>query len=225
MQVALLTSNNRSKTELETINLLLDHGLDILHVKKRKFSRKKTKAFLKGIPKQYRKRVILHKHHWLAVTLKLKGIHLGRRDRRRPVRTALKIFFFRLFHPGLQVTTSFHSLQSCLSDNRKYHHVLLSPIFDSISKKNYSPAFSEKQLVSVNEKSKHRIFALGGVDIDTIIPAKETGFQGVVLYGSIWKSKNNKIKEFRDMLKKAKSPIKHAPEVKMNPVKISLPSS
>lgn len=222
MKIALLTTNQRFKSEIETVNLFFDYGLDYLHLKKRRFSRSKTKKYIKEINEAHRRKIFLHKYHWLAVWYKLKGIHLGRSDRQKPIRTKLKIFFMKLFHPKLEVSVSFHSLQSATQDKGQYHHAMLSPVFDSISKKNYSPAFSERQLVGLMEKTNHRYFALGGVDETHIQTAKDVGFEGVVVYGSIWNSGDEKLKTFKKIFDKVKSRQKDIPEVKINPVKIKI---
>ena len=222
MKVALLTTNNRIKSETELIEQFFMHGLDVLHLKKKKFSRKKTEEYLKLIPKQYHSKIILHSHHKLAVKYKTLGIHLGRSDRKRSFRTSLKIFWFKLFHPKLQFTTSCHSLNSASSDKRKYHHIMLSPIFDSISKKNYSPAFSQRQLISINEKTENSIYALGGVDVSHIQLAKKDGFKGVVLYGSIWENESDKLVAFREIVDIAHGNKKYVTPIKITPVKIKL---
>ncbi len=222
MKVALLTTNTRIKSESELIELFFMHGLDVLHLKKKKFSRKKTEEYLKLIPKQYHSKIILHSHHKLAVKYKTLGIHLGRSDRKRSFRTSLKIFWFKLFHPKLQFTTSCHSLHSASSDKRKYHHMMLSPIFDSISKKNYSPAFSQRQLILINEKTENSIYALGGVDVSHIQTAKNDGFKGVVLYGSIWKNESDKVVAFREIADIAQGNKKYVTPIKITPVKIKL---
>ncbi len=222
MKVALLTTNNRIKSETELIEQFFMHGLDVLHLKKKKFSRKKTEEYLKLIPKQYHSKIILHSHHKLAVKYKTLGIHLGRSDRKRSFRTSLKIFWFKLFHPKLQFTTSCHSLHSASSDKRKYHHMMLSPIFDSISKKNYSPAFSQRQLILINEKTENSIYALGGVDVSHIQTAKNDGFKGVVLYGSIWKNESDKVVAFREIADIAQGNKKYVTPIKITPVKIKL---
>jgi len=222
MKVALLTSNQRFKTEIDMVNLFFDHGLELLHLKKRKFSKSKTKQYLKAVNKNYYDKIILHNHFWLAAKFKLKGIHLGRKERRSPFKTKMKIFFLRLFHPKLQVSTSFHSIQGAQLDTQKYHHVLLSPVFDSISKKDYSTAFSEKQIISLFEKTQHNYFALGGVDEAHVSMANNIGFKGVLIYGSIWNAGNDKLKKFLSILSLAKGEKKHVPEVKINPVKIKI---
>lgn len=222
MKVSLLTSNQRFRSEIDLVNLLFENGLELLHLKKRKFTKSKTKEYLNSVSKNHHNKIILHKHYWLAAKYKLKGIHLGRTERRSPLKTAIKIFFLKLYHPKLQVTTSFHSLQSAQEDVKNYNHVILSPIFDSISKRNYSPAFSERQLISLFEKTKHNYYALGGVDEAHVSMAKNLGFKGILLYGSIWNAGDEKLKKFKSIVALAKGEKKHIPEVKLKPVKIKI---
>ena len=100
--------------------------------------------------------------------------------------------------------------------------MMLSPIFDSISKKNYSPAFSQRQLILINEKTENSIYALGGVDVSHIQTAKNDGFKGVVLYGSIWKNESDKVVAFREIADIAQGNKKYVTPIKITPVKIKL---
>lgn len=196
MKLALISTQNRSEKELETILLFLENGLDYFHIKKPKFSLKKLEKYVEKIPIQYRDRIVLHNHHSLAVKYKLGGIHIARTDRKKPIANFIKLWLFKCLHKNLKITTSYHSLQSLLSDKKLYNYVFLSPIFDSISKKNYAPAFNERQLIFANQKSVNNIFALGGVDERHIVKAKNLGFKGVVLYGTIWNEGHNKLETF-----------------------------
>lgn len=222
MKVALLTSNERFKSEIDLVNLFFDHGLDVLHLKKRKFSKSRLNKYLQQIPKQHLNKIIIHQHYWLAVKYRLKGVHLGKKERQHPMKTRVKIFFLKLLHPKLQICTSFHSVQSALTDKKTYHHVLLSPVFDSVTKLNYSSAFSENQLQNLFDNTTHNYFALGGIDEDQIDFAKIIGFKGVLLYGSIWKAGNQKLNKFLRIKQKAAAPLKQIPEVNIKAVKIKM---
>lgn len=97
----------------------------------------------------------------------------------------------------------FHSLQELNDCKEKYEYVFLSPVFDSISKKNYKGMFSHRlhkfsQIKSelISAISGKNIIALSGIDEDKIETCRELGFAGVAVLGAIWNSKNP-IEKFR----------------------------
>jgi thiamine-phosphate pyrophosphorylase len=90
----------------------------------------------------------------------------------------------------------FHSLKELEECKEEFDYAFLSPIFDSISKKNYKAAFNEQELNYFlhNNKGK-KIIALGGIDEQTIPKAMELGFAGVAVLGALWMS-SDPLKKF-----------------------------
>ncbi|GHV12504.1 thiamine phosphate synthase [Fibrobacterales bacterium] len=69
--------------------------------------------------------------------------------------------------------------------------ILLSPVFDSISKEGYKSKFSREELKNgiadwrkLNKTTK--IYALGGVDDENIKELPELGFDGAAILGAVW---------------------------------------
>ncbi len=96
----------------------------------------------------------------------------------------------------VQVKTVFHESgkQSCHSFDDveslegKEEYCFLSPIFDSISKENYSANFDKKELKEfLNKKRKIKVIALGGLTEENYLEALELGFDGGAFLGSVWK--------------------------------------
>lgn len=87
----------------------------------------------------------------------------------------------------------FHSLNELQAYKKEYEYAFLSPIFDSISKKDHKASFD---LEEVREKIQNRnIIALGGIDEDKIEICRELGFAGVAVLGAIWGS-NDPLQKF-----------------------------
>ena len=82
----------------------------------------------------------------------------------------------------------FHSLDELHFCRKEYEYAFLSPIFDSISKKNYKSKFDLNEVKQVVEGKN--IIALGGIDEDKIETCRELGFAGVAVLGAIWNSEN-----------------------------------
>ena len=83
-----------------------------------------------------------------------------------------------------------HDSEMCRVAARKQvmDDVLLSPIFDSISKKGYASAFSPSQLEEAASQGiiDHQVVALGGVTLDKLPLLESWHFGGAAMLGSIW---------------------------------------
>jgi thiamine-phosphate pyrophosphorylase len=68
---------------------------------------------------------------------------------------------------------------------------ILSPVFDSISKIGYQSPFSRDTLARevADWKAEHPgalLYALGGVDAETLPLAEAFGFDGAIAHGAVW---------------------------------------
>ncbi len=82
----------------------------------------------------------------------------------------------------------FHSLEELEACKEKYEYAFLSPIFDSISKKDYKTQFSQTKSELISELCGKPVIALGGIDEDKVQICRELGFAGVAVCGAIWQS-------------------------------------
>ena len=164
-------------------------------------SYKKMKEYLSLVPKNYHNRIMIHSHNLLALTHNVKGIHITRRQKGNPLITFFRTKFLKLLKPELTMTTSFHSIKMLLSSKRIYEYVFLSPVFDSISKMGHKGAYNPDELKDVLNKTHHTVIALGGLEINNVRLAKEYGFSGIALQGTIWKSEKNRVETFKEIKK------------------------
>jgi thiamine-phosphate pyrophosphorylase len=144
------------------------------------------KDYLSRIPEEFHNRIVIHSHPKLALKFNLKGIHLTSKIRK----SKFKFWYVKRFvvakKKQLTVSTSLHHLTHLDSYDPLFNYVFLSPIFDSISKKDYQSGFNEFTLKKGLERTKYSVYALGGVELANIQKVKEYGFAGVALVGSIW---------------------------------------
>ena len=186
MQLVIISSPDKFTSEAKKVANLFDCGLETFHVRKPKFSRRKMKQYLSMIPDEYHNRVIIHSHHRLAKTFKLKGVHITRFHKKRSLRLKLSLWWLKKTNPDLCITSSFHSLDKLMKEDFNYHYIFLSPIFESISKKGHNGSFPTLRLKDVLKKTRYKVFALGGVNKETIIEARDLGFSGMGLLGAVW---------------------------------------
>jgi thiamine-phosphate pyrophosphorylase len=98
--------------------------------------------------------------------------------------------------PTTDISTSFHSWQEIKENNHPYKYVFISPVFDSISKKDYKAgidllgATTVKNELAESGKYCPGIIGLGGVDAQSIKTLHEYGFDGAAMLGAIWNVDN-----------------------------------
>jgi thiamine-phosphate pyrophosphorylase len=139
--------------------------------------------------------------------MRLKGIHLTEKARENPYNLLLKLNIYKLFRPQLQISTSFHKLNDLTEEGSRYKYVIFSPVFKSISKEDYKPAYKLGTIFNVlNNNSNIKVIALGGIEADNISVCYENLFKGVALSGYLWDSADpveqfDKAKEICDQYK------------------------
>jgi thiamine-phosphate pyrophosphorylase len=167
------------REEQEMVCKMIDSGLQYFHVRKPVFTKEETKRYLKGFPPAYRRVMILHDHYELADPFGLAGIHITQKHRNKGIEAR---FIDR------HVSISTHSTDEIADLAGVYQYALLSPIFNSISKKGYCSGFTKKGLKSffASYKGLTPVLALGGIQMDTIPSIQHIGFNGYAVLGAIW---------------------------------------
>lgn len=182
-------------TELSHISALFKEGLKILHVRKPGFSISELRNYIQGIPKKYHKRLVIHSHYGLLKEFDLRGIHLPEKNRRKK----LPASFNSKKH---SISASFHSLAEVARNKRRYDYIFLSPVFNSLSKKNLTGAFHGTELIPFLKAHKN-VVALGGIEPGKIRAARSLGFIGAATLGFIWENKDA-VKAYRQLASKIK---------------------
>lgn len=180
MKLILLTTPRFFVEEDKIITDLFEEGLDILHLRKPGEEPIFSERLLKLIPKQYSKQIVTHQHFYLKDEFQLMGIHLSKYNPTPPAG-----------YSG-HISETIHSLDDLKETKKRAQHVILSPIFDSISRPNYKSEFSIESLKAASKEGliDKKTMALGGVSIDNVKLLKDLGFGGVVLSGDLWKRFN-----------------------------------
>lgn len=153
---------------------LFEQGLEYLHVRKPEFSRNEMAGYISEIPRRFHPRLVLHSHHKLAGQFRLGGVHLSGKSCRSG-----------FAEMNLSISKSVHSLRE-LRNFGGFDYGFLSPVFSSVSKPGYGPAFADEALKCEVPLSKVPLIALGGVTKEKVHLAKMLGFQGVGVLGALW---------------------------------------
>ena len=179
--LVLLSPDLDMQNERKTLIKCFENGLDHYHLRKPYYVKREFVNYIKEIPSEYRRRVVVHSQHQLCEEYDLQGIHY-QAQKRKEDKTTVRGEIRKWRYHGKTVSTSFHSIAETMNNNDDYHYTFLSPVFDSISKKNHNGhGFKVVGL-------KKKIIALGGINKDTLYNTKQLGYQGVGILGGVWKA-------------------------------------
>ena len=182
MLLIIITEPGFFDGEAGFINLLFEHGLQRLHLRKPDSNEADFESLIKQINPQFYNRVAIHDHHHLAVRYNLFGIHLNRRN--------------SLVPDGFcgSVSRSLHTIEELSAEKQKYDYVTLSPIFDSVSKVGYNSQFTPSVLNDLRDRNliDSHVIALGGITAYNIATLPQYGFGGAMVLGALWNLKGDR---------------------------------
>lgn len=165
------TENNYPKEE-EIIRFLLDNGLDFYHLRKDNWYKEDFELFVSGFNREEQQKIVCHFPEKIGDCL----IHHSVQNKKKEGQ----------FH-----SCSNHHLEEVLESVKNYENLFWSPVFDSISKDNYS-ANESIDLEKIPSKLRKRIIALGGVEPSKFKELKERGFSQIAIKGWFWNQKDYK---------------------------------
>lgn len=175
MKLILLTPPDFFVEEDKILTALFEEGLTSFIYGNRTRSR-----FIRNACSHYCRKVIIIKLSYTTF-LSERRIQLTRHTPERKESGASG----RLQRTYQQIFPSYRRVES---GKENFNYVFLSPIFDSISKSNYTSAFDMEVLkqASAHGIIDKRVMALGGITTENMAVAKDFGFGGVVVLGDLW---------------------------------------
>ena len=182
MKTIVITSPVPVKDEATVCNLLFDHGLELLHLRKPGGDREAYETFIRKIRCCYRKRIVIHDHYSLAEKYCLRGIHLKSGQG-----------IHHSDYPDCRISISCHSVEEIRHLPFRPEYCFLSPVFDSISKPGYRSRFADMPDLS---GIPYPVIALGGITPEKTALCREAGFQGVAVLGYIWEEPQEALSRF-----------------------------
>lgn len=176
MKLIIITSPDFLPDEARILTELFKAGLDLLHLRKPEAEIYEVESLLQEIPMKYRNRIVIHDFFLLKEKYSLGGIHLNSRHPEA----------HENYH-GL-LSRACHSLEEVETTTPRFDYVLMSPVYDSISKQGYRSGYSTEALRQAQEKGiiNEKVIALGGVNEANLAEIKSLGFGGAALLGDIW---------------------------------------
>lgn len=185
-RIVVISHNEYLHNETDIVNKLFDVGLYDFHLRKKTGNVTDFKKYIGCLNTNFHNKITLHSNYEFTSDFNVKGIHIGYADLIENINRNNNI-----------VSVSAHSLdelenlENILNEkDKKIQYAFLSPVFDSISKKEYKSKFNLTDLKNYFHKNRFSfgVFALGGIDDSNISDVFETGFDGAALLGYIWKN-------------------------------------
>ena len=180
--------------EIDLIHQLFDMGLPCFHVRKPWATEAECREFLEKIETQHHSKIVLHQHLELAVEMGLQGVHFKEfvREKMSPSDFSSAIGAYQ--KKGLTVGTSVHQKSVLETMPSALDYVMVSPIFQSISKPDYHP--TENWMVE-GEKYPYKLIALGGLEVHNLLQTRVKGFTDVAFLGAVWSDLSNVSENYR----------------------------
>ncbi|MDD5571175.1 MAG: thiamine phosphate synthase [Bacteroidales bacterium] len=181
MKYAVISSPSEFPDEIEIIDSLFKEGLEIFHLRKPDYNLSQFEELIEKIYEKYHRKIVIHSNYELIEKYNLKGIHFSLKNINIK---NLKINPARKY----SISASFHSLDEFYKYGNKFDYAFISPVFNSISKKDYKSEITHDEINKFlkSEKKQCRVFALGGIDENNVEIIKELGFDGFATLGAIW---------------------------------------
>lgn len=135
-----------------------------------------SERLLTLLPEDYYDRITVHEHFYLKEEYRLRGIHLDDVSADAPYK-----------YKG-RISRTCRTIEELKEAKKKSDYVLLRNIFDSRTDESEKASFGREQLREASRRGliDRKVYASGGMGLDTIRMAKELGFGGVVVCGDLW---------------------------------------
>lgn len=200
MELMVISSANRSKTEVTEVVKLFQNGLQYFHLRKPKFKTAELEEYLTMIPEHYHDRIILHTKHQLLSKFNLAGIHIDSKLEKQPLKRWFKLYLLKRYKSDFIITTTFKDSQSIIKSKYNYHHILLRPLFDRVSSKRIIKGIPKEEIIHVTKKSKQKIVGYGGVELNKIHEVLDLGMFGLGITGALWEKAKSPLQIYKEFI-------------------------
>lgn len=176
MKLVIMTQSTFFVEEDKILTSLFEAGLDNLHLYKPGSAPMYSERLLTLLPDDYYGKIRVHDHFYLKEEFRLKGIHLNTPCTELPAG-----------YKG-NISMTCRKIEELKEAKRKSDYVFLRNIFDSHLEKDEKASFTKSQLQEAADSGliDRRVYALGGMDLESIRAAKDLGFGGAVVCGDLW---------------------------------------
>ena len=160
---------------------LLDAGADALLLRRPHWDAAACSQALEQLDPACYQRTLVAQHWELYQRFGLMGVHLSEILRNSTPVPELDNWRGK----GCLLSTGIRDAAALPQAKAPWDFLLLSPVFDSISKPGYKGRFRDGFQLQ-RKGCQAKVLALGGVDRHNAAQARQMGFDGIALLGAIW---------------------------------------
>jgi thiamine-phosphate pyrophosphorylase len=200
--IQIITHSSHIPDETKIWEQLLNQGADSILLRKPGWLEADYVSLLSRTNPACYSKLMIAEHVTLCERYGLQGIHFGEAARASITGEQLNNWQQK----GWLLSTGIHSADTLHVASNNWSQLLLSPVFDSISKPGYRSAFEENFRLN-KDGFEGNVLALGGINHTTAGKARDMQFDGIALLGAIWENPENAVSEFcsiRDIWRKNK---------------------
>jgi len=177
--IAVLTLPRGFAGEAESLEGLLEAGVERLHLRKPEMSLPELEGLVARLAPRWASRLVLHYQPEMALRYGIPQVH-------GPLGMGQGM--------ALRVSTSVHSWEEFAALPEGLEYAFISPLFDSISKRGY---LGNGGLLTLPERAMPcRPVGLGGVSVENIGEMVRCGWTGAAVLGWIWEERGRAVERF-----------------------------
>lgn len=173
--------------EHEVLLTLFESGLDDLYFR-REMTREEILYVYEHIPPHFHNRLILPlvAAQWRHET-GFKRYHVKEKQRSEE-----GLYFEKEEIDDYRFSTAIHCYSAMKTLNDRYEMILVSPLFNSMSKSGYTAMAASERMKFENSSDSIRKIGLGGINLERIIQFPEIvqSFDGIALMSGLWQVEN-----------------------------------
>ncbi len=174
----IISSPKYLPNEADAVNSLFENGMNIFHLRKPNSNYFELEELLAKINPDFYSRITIHYYFKFVNKFNIGGVHFSLNSFTPKIITQFI---------GKRISVSCHTLDEIINLRFNFDYVFLSPIFESISKKNYKSKFVFAELKkSLAKEKQNKVIALGGITPQNQPQAKAIGFAETAVLGYLW---------------------------------------
>ena len=176
MKLIVMTRPTFFVEEDKILTNLFEEGMDNLHLHKPGSSPMYSERLLTLLGEDIACKTTVHNHFYLKEEYRLHGIHIDDAFTEPPSG-----------YKG-NISRTCHAISELKDAKKQCNYVFLHPVFDSQTIKEEKSGFTMEELKGASRQGliDKKVYALGGMNLDTIKVVRDLGFGGVVICGDLW---------------------------------------
>lgn len=174
-----MTHPMRVNDEISVLKEFLNLGVDYVHLRKPHFEEKEIERLIHQFPEEMRSRIIYHGKVVIAEKYGMGGVHFSHENpaTRDSLRSRISKSIFSTHPDDLSII------------DQRYQRIFLGPVFTHSNHRSniqwpWIDCNTEKFLKLKARRNK--CIATGGVDLSNIQQTADWGFNGAMLFTSVW---------------------------------------